>query len=51
MATRAWAGDPSSNLKEVARRLGTTTATLDAYVKGDGSLKEPGKRLFYGEAA
>jgi len=37
--------DPSSPPKEVARRLGITTSTLYAYVNGDGSLKEPGRRL------
>jgi hypothetical protein len=44
MAMTAMA-DPSSPPKEVARRLGITTSTLYAYVNGDGSLKEPGRRL------
>jgi DNA invertase Pin-like site-specific DNA recombinase len=37
--------DPASNPKEVAGQLGMTTATLYAYVNGDGSLKEAGQRL------
>ncbi len=44
MAMAAMA-DPGSKPKEVARRLDITTATLYAYVNGDGSLKEPGQRL------
>jgi hypothetical protein len=44
MAMTAMA-DPSSPPKEVARRLGISTSTLYAYVNGDGSLKEPGRRL------
>ncbi len=44
MAMTAMA-DPRSSPKEVARRLDITTATLYAYVNGDGSLKEPGQRL------
>ena len=42
---------PSSHPKEVARRLGITTSTLYAYVNGDGSLKEPGRRLADSETA
>lgn len=37
--------DSASSPKEVARRLGITTATLYTYVNGDGSLKKPGQRL------
>jgi hypothetical protein len=44
MAMTAMA-DPASPPKEVARRLGISTSTLYAYVNGDGSLKEPGRRL------
>jgi DNA invertase Pin-like site-specific DNA recombinase len=44
MAMTAMA-DPASHPKEVARRLGISTSTLYAYVNGDGSLKEPGRRL------
>jgi len=44
MAMAAMA-DPGSKPKEVAHRLDITTATLYAYVNGDGSLKEPGQRL------
>jgi hypothetical protein len=44
MAMTAMA-DPSNPPKEVARRLGITTSTLYAYVNGDGSLKNPGRRL------
>ena len=38
--------DPQSNSKEVAKRLGITTATLYSYVNGDGSVKALGQRLF-----
>jgi hypothetical protein len=48
MAMTAMA-EPGSHPKEVARRLGITTATLYAYVNGDGSLKEIGQRLFDNE--
>jgi len=37
--------DPQSNSKEVAKRLGITTATLYSYVNGDGSVKALGQRL------
>ena len=37
--------DPKSKAHEVAKRLGITTTTLYAYVNGDGSVKEAGKRL------
>ena len=50
MAMTAMA-DPFSPPKEVARRLGITTSTLYAYVNGDGSLKEPGRRLADSETA
>ena len=48
MAMTAMA-EPGSHPKEGARRLGITTATLYAYVNGDGSLKEIGQRLFDNE--
>ena len=44
MAMTAMA-DPRSHPQEVACRLGITTATLYAYVNGDGSLKAPGQRV------
>ena len=47
MAMAAMA-DPKSKTYEVANRLGITTTTLYAYVNGDGSVKEPGKRLLDG---
>ena len=37
--------DPDSSAKEVANRLGVSTATLYTYVNGDGSLKEAGEKL------
>jgi hypothetical protein len=37
--------DPKTQASEVARRLGITTTTLDAYVNGDGTVKEIGQRL------
>lgn len=37
-ASKAWA-------REVAQKLGITTATLYVYVNGDGSMKEAGQRL------
>ncbi len=37
--------DPTSNAREVARRLGMTTTTLYDYVNGDGSLKQAGQAL------
>jgi len=37
--------DPKTSPKEVARKLGITTATLYTYVNGDGSVKEAGQRL------
>jgi DNA invertase Pin-like site-specific DNA recombinase len=44
MAMAAMA-DPSSNAREVAKRLGITTSTLYEYVNGDGSLKPAGAAL------
>ena len=44
MAMAAMA-DPKAKAFEVAKRLGITTTTLYYYVNGDGSVKEPGKRL------
>jgi DNA invertase Pin-like site-specific DNA recombinase len=38
-------GDSNNTPKEIARRLGMTTATLYAYVNGDGSPKEAGQRI------
>ena len=46
MAMTAMA-DKNSRPKEVARRLGITTATLYAYVNGDGSPKELGQKLLH----
>ena len=37
--------DTTARAREVAEKLGITTATLYTYVNGDGSLKEPGQRL------
>ena len=37
--------DPDSSAKEVANRLGVSTATLYTYVNGDGSLKKAGEKL------
>ncbi len=37
--------DPETSAKEVAQKLGVTTATLYTYVNGDGSVKEAGQRL------
>ena len=37
--------DPEACAKEVAQRLGVTTATLYNYVNGDGSVKAAGQRL------
>ena len=45
MAQSAMA-DPTTNAREVARRLGITTTTLYQYVNGDGSLKPAGEVLF-----
>ena len=36
---------PKACAKEVAQKLGMTTATLYTYVNGDGSVKEAGQRL------
>ena len=36
--------DPETCAKEVAQKLGITTATLYTYVNGDGSVKEAGQR-------
>jgi len=47
MAMAAMA-DPKTKASEVASRLGITTTTLYAYVNGDGTVKEPGKRLLVG---
>lgn len=44
MAMSAMA-DPQSCAKEVAKRLGITTATLYSYVNGDGSVKALGQRF------
>ncbi len=44
MAMAAMA-DPTTQPAEVAGRLGVTTTTLYTYVNGDGSVKEPGRRL------
>ncbi len=44
MAMAAMA-DPKSKAYEVANRLGITTTTHYAYVKGDGSVKEQGQLL------
>jgi DNA invertase Pin-like site-specific DNA recombinase len=41
--------DRSSVAKDVAKRLGLTTATLYAYVNGDGTLKKPGEELIDGK--
>lgn len=46
MAMAAMA-DRNSVAKDVAKRLGFTTATLYAYVNGDGSLKKRGDELLY----
>lgn len=35
--------DPQARAKDIAKKLGITTATLYAYVNGDGSLKENGR--------
>lgn len=50
MAMSAMA-DPQSNSKEVAKRLGITTATLYSYVNGDGSVKALGRRLLDQESS
>ncbi|MBE9241209.1 recombinase family protein [Synechocystis salina] len=47
MAMNAMA-DPKACAKDVAARLGITTATLYSYVNGDGSLKPAGERLLEG---
>ncbi|MCY4498039.1 MAG: hypothetical protein OXC14_12210 [Rhodospirillaceae bacterium] len=39
-----------TNAQDLARRLGITT-TLYMYVNGDGTLKEPGRKLLGSEAA
>ena len=41
--------DRSSIAKDVAKRLGLTTATLYAYVNGDGTLKKSGEELIDGK--
>lgn len=38
-------GDPKACAKEVAQKLGISTATLYTYVNGDGSVEESGQRL------
>jgi DNA invertase Pin-like site-specific DNA recombinase len=40
--------DPKSVAKDVAKRLGLTTATLYAYVNGNGTLKTRGQTLLSG---
>nr|WP_199309873.1 recombinase family protein [Synechocystis sp. FACHB-383] len=47
MAMNAMA-DPKACAKDVAARLGITTATLYSYVNGDGTLKPAGERLLEG---
>ena len=37
--------DPKAVAKDVAKRLGITTASLYMYVNGDGTAKEKGKAL------
>jgi hypothetical protein len=37
--------DPQSVASEVAKKLAMTTATLYAYVNGDGSLKKRGSQI------
>jgi hypothetical protein len=37
--------DQNAIASDIAKRLGITTTTLYMYVNGDGSPKEPGKRL------
>lgn len=44
MAMAAMA-DPEAKPKEVAKSLGITTATLYAYVNGDGTVKEEGAKI------
>lgn len=41
--------DPKACAKEVAQKLGITTATLFAYINGDGSVKKAGQLLIDGE--
>jgi hypothetical protein len=40
--------DRNTVAKDVAKRLGITTATLYDYVNGDGSLKEAGHKVVNG---
>jgi len=40
--------DPKTCAKDVANKLGITTATLYSYVNGDGTLKPAGQRLMEG---
>ena len=40
-----------TNAQDLARRLGITTTTLYMYVNGDGTPKEPGRRLLTRETA
>ena len=40
--------DQNAIASDIAKRLGITTTTLYMYVNGDGSPKEPGKRLLLG---
>ena len=47
MAMAAMA-DPKTKASGVASRLGITTTTLYAYVNGDGTVKEAGRRLLVG---
>ena len=44
MAMRAMA-DRDTIAQDLAQRLGITTTTLYMYVNGDGTVKEPGKKL------
>lgn len=45
MAMRAMK-DRDTNVHDLAQRLGITTTTLYMYVNGDGTVKEPGQKLF-----
>ena len=44
MAMRSMASR-DTNAQDLARRLGITTTTLYMYVNGDGTVKEPGRKL------
>jgi DNA invertase Pin-like site-specific DNA recombinase len=43
--------DPTTVVRDAAKRLGMTATTLYMYVNGDGSVKEAGKRLLEGEGS